>query len=255
MLKAIKNILARKKKVSTPDPVQEITPAVANEYTSILSRHIPYFNELMEEEKQLFLKRAYMFQSIKKFHFIEIPEQKEIPILISAVAVQITFGLNKYLLPYFKDIYILPDVYKHNETGALYIGHVSPNGIYISWKHFLQGFETNEDNFNVAFHELAHAVHHENFTTETGVDWDFREDFKRLPDVFGPILSEAIIEKKSYLRGYAFTNFYEFWAVSIEAFFENPKALKENMPSLYHNLCEILNQDPLAQYKRLAPRQ
>ncbi len=173
--------------------------------------------------------------------------------MISAAAVQITFGLNKYLLSYFRDIFIVSDAYHLPGAKENYIGHVSPHGIYISWKHFLQGFENKGDGFNVAFHELAHAVHHENFINETGIDWDFREDFEKLPQVFGPILSQAIKERKSYLRGYAFTNFYEFWAVSIEAFFENPTGLKENLPGLYKILCEILNQDPLGLYKRLHP--
>jgi Mlc titration factor MtfA (ptsG expression regulator) len=43
----------------------------------------------------------------------------------------------------------------------------------------------------------------------------------------------------------------EFWAVNVEAFFENPAALKGNMPELYGTLCDILNQDPLTVNKIL----
>jgi Mlc titration factor MtfA (ptsG expression regulator) len=42
--------------------------------------------------------------------------------------------------------------------------------------------------------------------------------------------------------GYAFTNFHEFWAVSIEYFFENPGGLKDNLAQLYAILCNTLNQ-------------
>jgi hypothetical protein len=35
-------------------------------------------------------------------------EEKEIPVLISAAAVQITLGLEKYELPFFKNIYVTP---------------------------------------------------------------------------------------------------------------------------------------------------
>lgn len=251
VLKIFKNILKKKPVFSEPDPVSDMDLSVKKEYSDRISQQLPYFNELMEAEKQLFLKRTYTFCTSKKFHYVGMTEKPEIPILVSAAAVQITFGLKKYLLPYFRDIFILPEAYHLKGAGEKYIGHVSPHGIYISWKHFLQGFENASDNFNVAFHELAHAVHHENFINETGIDWDFREDFEKLPQVFGPILSNAIKEKKSFLRAYAFTNFYEFWAVSIEAFFENPAGLKENLPGLYKILCEILNQDPLGLYKRL----
>ena len=127
----------------------------------------------------------------------------------------------------------------------MYIGHVAPTGIYISWKYFVTGFADYTDGVNVALHEMAHALHHENFIKETGIDWDFRKDFERLPSVFGPMITQAILQRKSYLRGYAFTNFQEFWAVSVEYFFENSQGLKDNLPQLYSILCETLNQDPL----------
>ena len=126
-----------------------------------------------------------------------------------------------------------------------YIGHVAPNGIYISWKHFVQGFADYSDGVNVAIHEMAHALHHENFMNETGIDWDFRHDFDKLPAIFGPLMAKAVIEKESFLRGYAFTNFHEFWAVSVEYFFEDPQYLKDNLPQLYSILCNTLEQDPL----------
>ena len=87
-----------------PDAVSDVDPSIRKEYAEIISRHIPYFNELVEAEKQLFLKRAFNFRVSKKFHFIGMTEKPEIPILVSAAAVQITFGLNKYLLSYFRDI-------------------------------------------------------------------------------------------------------------------------------------------------------
>ena len=166
-------------------------------------------------------------------------------ILVSASSIQLSFGLKNYLLPFFREVYILSDAYQALEAKELYIGHVSPTGIYISWKHFVQGFADYSDGVNVALHEMAHALYHESFSLETGIDWDFRKDFEKLPAVFGPIMTQAIVQKKSYLRGYAFTNFHEFWAVSVEYFFENSQGLKDNLPQLYTILCDTLNQDPL----------
>ena len=39
-------------------------------------------------------------------------------------------------------------------------------------------------------------------------------------------LADVITRRKSYLRNYALTNIHEFWAVSVEAFFENPEDLR-----------------------------
>src|SRR4030095_6112299 len=222
-----------------------VPPETANNYAAIIFRVMPYFSRLNDVNKQRFLKRVYNFRKIKSFHFHGLEPAEEIEILVSAAAVQISFGLKNYLLPFFKEVYILSDAYQPLEGKELYIGHVSPTGIYISWKHFVQGFADYSDGVNVALHEMAHALYHENFIKETGIDWDFRNDFDKLPAVFGPIMTQVIVQRKSYLRGYAFTNFQEFWAVSVEYFFENSQGLKDNLPQLYTILCDTLNQDPL----------
>lgn len=82
------------------------------------------------------------------------------------------------------------------------------------------------------------------FIDETGVDKEFKTDFARFSAVSGPAFASAIVERRSYLRSYAFTNMQEFWAVSVEAFFENPAALKQQMPNLYGTLCDILTRTP-----------
>lgn len=223
----------------------DIPSASVNNYSTIISKVIPYFNQLTDINKQKFLKRVYNFRTAKIFHFHGVDPHEEIEILISAAAVQISFGLHDYMLPFFKDIHILDDAYQSLESNETYIGHVAPNGIYLSWKYFVRGFSDYTDGVNVALHELAHALHHENFIRENGVDWDFRHDFERLPAVFGPMITQAVIQRKSYLRGYAFTNFQEFWAVCVEYFFEDSQGLKNNLPQLYSILCDTLNQDPL----------
>lgn len=54
-----------------------------------------------------------------------------------------------------------------------------------------------------------------------------------------------------FLDPYAATNYQEFWAVSIETFFERPTAFKRQLPDLYSSLCVLLNQDPLTPHKIL----
>ena len=143
----------------------------------------------------------------------------------------------------------MPDAYRDNNAGPHYIGHVSPAGIYLSWKHFLQGYADCSDNVNVAIHEMAHAVAYDNFFADRGIDWEFREDFSKFPAVFGPAIAGILVNKRCYLRSYAYTNIQEFWAVSVEAFFENPTGLKDNMPRLYTVIAEILNQDLQARHR------
>jgi len=214
-------------------------------YSNLIGLYIPYYNRLPGELKKKFLERTYYFRNHKNFHYVGMNEQAEIPILISAAAAQLTLGLEKFELSFFKDIYVTPDAYKTEEATEAYIGHVAPNGIYLSWKYFLQGFSDEKDNVNVAIHELAHALAHESFIEESGVDLDFRTDFGRFSEQSGPEMVKWLMSRKSFLRPYAFTNFQEFWAVSVEAFFESPVDFKRQMPELYGSLCTVLNQDLL----------
>jgi Mlc titration factor MtfA (ptsG expression regulator) len=230
-------------------PEEEVLLQTVTDYSVIIRQYIPYFHLLTEPEKKRFIHRVWHFRKSKKFHFVDITESDQIQVLVSAAAVQLTFGLKKYRLSFFKDIYIMPDAYNYASGQPLYIGHVSPKGIYLSWKHFLQGFEDATDNVNVAIHEMAHALAYNNFLEEYEVDSEFRNDFAKLPAAFGPAIANRIVRQRSYLRPYAYTNIQEFWAVSVEAFFENPSALKDTMPGLYSVISEILNQDPLARHR------
>lgn len=92
---------------------------------------------------------------------------------------------------------------------------------------------------------MAHALQFENFIPQKNVDWEFRADFERFMQATGPAFLLAGMGRSTYLRNYAYTNAREFWAVSVEAFFENPAALNTHMPALYQLLRDVLNQDPL----------
>jgi Mlc titration factor MtfA (ptsG expression regulator) len=230
----------------------EISDEVFHHYSFVIGSLISYFNDLPEESKHKFVKRVYQFKANKKFHFIGIEDKEDIAILVSASAIQVTFGLKNYMMTYFKDIYILADAYQMDNEEELYIGHVAPNGIYLSFKHFLYGYSHKNDNVNVAVHEMAHALLYNNFFAQYGgTDSHFRLNYEKFSSSTGPILADVIANRRSYLRSYAFSNLHEFWAVSVEAFFENPAGLKTNMPELYEALSRVLNQDPITKTKIL----
>jgi MtfA peptidase len=231
-----------------PDEVA-VTDEIFNNYSFVIGSLFTYFNDLPPEQKRRYVQRVHQFKAGKKFHYIGLENNDDTAILVSASAVQVTFGLKNYLLSHFKDIYVLADAYHMDDDEELYIGHVAPEGIYLSWKHFLYGYSQKSDNINVAVHEMAHALLYNNFFAQYGMDSHFRLNYEKFSNSTGPILADVITNRRSYLRSYAFSNLHEFWAVSVEAFFENPKGLKQNMPDLYDALCRVLNQDPLTAVK------
>jgi len=226
---------------------QQFRKFVAKEtfYHSVVSKYFKYYNRLSLEEQRKFLFRTFLFKKSRRFHYIEVSENPEMPILISAVAVQLTFGLDKFLLNYFNDIFVLKDDYHYGFYSRPFMGHVDQTGIYLSWDNFMRGISGQTPNCNVGLHEMGHALAYVNFITETDEDKHFKKEFKNFSKVARPIFTGMQQGQKNLLGDYAATNYHEFWAVSVETFFENPVRFKHELPDLYESMVRVLNQDPL----------
>ena len=158
-------------------------------YHSVVSRHLNYYNRLGLDEQRKFLFRTYLFQHSKTFRYIEVEQSAEMPILVSAVAVQLTFGLEKFKLNYFDDIFILRDDYHYGFYSRPFMGHVDQTGIYLSWDNFMKGISNQTPNCNVGLHEMAHALAYVNFITQTEEDKHFKKEFPNFSKVARPIFT------------------------------------------------------------------
>lgn len=214
-------------------------------YHSVIAPHLRYYNRLSIEDQRKFLFRTWLFRRSKRFHYIEVTESAEMPILISAVAVQLTFGLEKFRLNYFKNIFVLKDDYHYGFYSRPFQGHVDHSGIYLSWDNFMKGIHGLTANCNVGLHEMGHALTYVNFITQTEEDKHFKKEFKNFSKVARPIFESMQTGTKNILGDYAGTNYHEFWAVSVEVFFENPIRLRHELPALYHAMSRLLKQDPI----------
>ncbi len=214
-------------------------------YHSVIAPHLRYYNRLSLEDQHKFLFRTYVFHRAKRFHYIEVTASAEMPILISAVAVQLTFGLDKYLLNYFKDIFVLKDDYHYGFYSRPFQGHVDHSGIYLSWDNFVKGIHGLTANCNVGLHEMGHALTYVNFITQTEEDKHFKKEFKNFSKVARPIFEDMQLGGKNILGDYAGTNYHEFWAVCVELFFENPIRFRHELPALYTAMSRLLKQDPI----------
>jgi MtfA peptidase len=218
-------------------------------YHSIVSRHVTYYNRLGLEEQRKFLFRTWLFEHSKNFRYIEVEQSPEMPILVSAVAVQLTFGLEKFKLNYFDDIFILRDDYHYGFYSRPFMGHVDQTGIYLSWDNFIKGISNQTPNCNVGLHEMAHALAYVNFVTQTEEDKHFKKEFPNFSKVARPIftsMQQVEGAAKNLLGDYAATNYHEFWAVAVEIFFESPVQFRHELPELYEAMATVLNQDPLS---------
>jgi len=232
--------------------VKKLLYARQQDFDNLLSRYNPYYKSLTPEGRDRFLRRVLLFIDSKKFEYIDLRREESMPLLIGAAAVQLTFGLDHFQLDYFKTVYIIKNRYIYGLSKTPFEGHVSGDGIYLSWTHFIREFADYTDGQNVGLHEMAHALTYVNFTVSEGRDKNFHDSFADFSTIARPIFERMKTGETNLLSSYAATNYQEFWAVCIETFFECSSLFKSQLPELYAALCTLLNQDPLTTDKYLS---
>lgn len=210
-----------------------------------LRTHNTYYRSLNLHNQARFLRRVMDFMRYKEFKYVDLAPDPFIPLLISSAAIQLTFGLNDFRLDFFDKIYVSGSAYQVHWHKQAFQGHVSLQGIYLSWEHFYHGYRHNDDAHNLGLHEMAHALTYGALMGKASMDKTFRSRFREYYKVASPVYKRMRAGGDSVLDRYAASSFHEFWAVSIETFFEKPILLKTAEPELYRTLCDLLNQDPV----------
>jgi Mlc titration factor MtfA (ptsG expression regulator) len=228
--------------------VKEMYENKRKAYDAILQQYIPYYRKLNAAQKDRFLKRTLIFKATKHFEFVEMVEEEHMSLLISAAAIQLTFGLQHFLMDHFDKLYIMKRDYHFGLFNVPFQGHVSDDGIYLSWNNFLQSYANYSDGDNVGLHEMAHALAYVNFpeNVHDGEDEGFQHRWFRTFTTIGrEVFNRMQAGEMTMLGSYAATNYQEFWAVCVENFFERPESFKMQLPELYDAICKLLNQDML----------
>jgi len=205
-----------------------------------------FYKELSFSGKERFLYRTINFMFDKDFAGMNgAVVTEEMKLLISASAVQLTWGLKEYKLQHYHTIRIYPEIFYSRMMDTYLKGGATKNGvIFLSWKDFVAGYATPDDKYNLGLHEMAHAlkldvIHGEYY------DVHFGENLNEWIQTAMPEFEKIRSGKTSFLRDYAGTNMHEFFTVSIEHFFEVPAEFKQALPELYNHLSYILQIDPL----------
>jgi MtfA peptidase len=217
---------------------------VNSRYHEILSG-FRYYDNLSHKGKLKFAGRVGEFIKTKRFIGMEgLTVTDEMKVLISASAIQLTFGLEKFLLDFCSVIKVYPRYFFSKLLNAELKGGASESGILmLSWEDFLEGYKNPHDNYNLGLHEMAHVL---KINVLRGDNFD--DKFSFYLDEWLRIGSNEFKKlkrrDKSLLREYAGSNIHEFFAVCIEHFFESPHDFKKELPDIYNHLCFLLNQDP-----------
>jgi Mlc titration factor MtfA (ptsG expression regulator) len=213
----------------------------------LLSSKFVYYQKLDDKNKTRFMRRLLNFIENKDFKGsggLQLTD--EMIVLISASAIQLTFGLDEYMLDHFSKIFVYPKAYYSKVSGQYHKGETNLGGaIALSWNHFTEGYNKPSDKVNLGLHEMAHALRFDKFKSN-----DYDKFFNQYFDKWQVIASEEYKKTKEnaspFFREYGGTNMNEFFAVCVESFFESPAEFKKLHPEIYKHMCILLNQDPLA---------
>jgi Mlc titration factor MtfA (ptsG expression regulator) len=191
-------------------------------YEPILLKNFSYYRKLSDKSKIRFMLRLKKFLNSKKFtgrNDLQVTD--EMKVLISASAVQLTFGLDVYLMEHFSEIFIFPDIFLSRGTDQYHKGETNARGaIVFSWKDFYEGYAIENDKFNLGLHEMAHALELSRRLDEFG--YYFAQYFSKWSAIALYEYQNINNDRASFLRKYAGANIHEFFAVCVEHFFEAP---------------------------------
>ena len=211
---------------------------------AILTKEFSFYNSLSEKHKRQFQHRVSSFILDKEFIGREnLHVTERMKVLISAIGCMLSFGRQNYKFSLIDHILIYPNEFYSAVNNDYHKGEFNPKGkaLVISWKDFEEGYKITNDNLNLGIHEFMHAMQLE---AKQGSDVDsdrFEKQFQNiLKQLTKPEIKDKLISTR-YFREYAFTNQYEFMAVTTEYFFESPQEFKKQFPELYGYTKKLLN--------------
>ncbi len=207
--------------------------------------YLVYYRNLSPAGRMRFQQRVRDYVRTTRIVSVDnTPLTGQLRAFIAASAVQLTFGLRKWDIGHFHTIRIYPKEFYSRMNERYLKGGAAKNGvIWFSYKHYLSGYEDQENGINLGLHEMSHALMLD--MEEGNQESAFNSAFEAFEPVGKSVMTKVKNGEVTFLRKYASTNFYEFFAVSMEEFFERPAEFRRRLPELYKAIATLLNQDPL----------
>jgi len=224
-----------------------VVQSIPDNYKSILSEHVPFYQQLDEDRKDEFENRVQHFLATTRITGVKTTVEDIDSVLIAASAVIPIFNFPGWEYLNLHEVLLYPDSFDHefqqqgNHRSIIgMVGSGALNHVMILSQHELrQAFINKTGKTNTAIHEFVHLVDKTDGTLD-GVPEFILERKYILPwlELMRKEI-ELILKDRSDIDPYGATNEAEFFAVVSEYFFERPKLLKEKHPALYELLVKI----------------
>jgi Mlc titration factor MtfA (ptsG expression regulator) len=229
-----------------------ITGPFPGAYRDILTKQVPFYQQLNEKNKNEFENRIRQFLEQVRITGVKTNVEDLDRVLIAASAIIPIFNFPGWEYIHLHEVLLYPDSFDHefqqegaNRSILGMVGNGALNHVMILSQHQLrQAFINKTGKDNTAIHEFVHLV------DKTDGEIDGIPAFIMERKYIQPWLQlmqheiKLINEDRSDINPYGATNEAEFFAVVSEYFFERPKLLKEKHPDLYALLEKIFCKQP-----------
>ena len=121
--------------------------------------------------------------------------------------------------------------------------------VILSWVHSKQGALDDRDGQNLVLHEFAHQIDSLSGGTNgvpiLSAGQSFAEWEKVFLSAYGAHVQAVEHGRCTVIDPYGATGHEEFFAVSVEVFFERPKDLRHELPEVYEQLSKLFRLNPV----------
>ena len=233
------------------------------EWLATIKRNVSFFHRLSANDQAELLGHTQVFLAEKRFEGcdgLEITD--EVRVTIAAQACLLLLHRKTDYFPRLLTILVYPSTYLAEDRRHVH-GHVWQEGkmarlgetgrwldaIVLAWDAVKSGAADPSDGKNVVLHEFAHQLDYENYAEDGAPALATRDHRLSWQEVmraeFASLRAADETGIPTLLDTYGATNPAEFFAVSTEAFFERPRALRARHPKLYAELRSYFHQDPI----------
>ena len=235
---------------------------VPNEWRSIISRNLPFFNRLAAADQRELLGHVQVFLAEKRFEGCGgLRLTDEIRVTIATQACLLLLHRRTDYYPRLVTILVYPSGYVVHEERHVE-GHIWEEGregrlgetgremgsMVLAWDAAKSGASDPSDGKNLVLHEFAHQLDFEDFMGDGVPALGSRLEKLSWAEVmkveFAALRAADATGISTLLDTYGATNPAEFFAVATEAFFERPQALQQQHPRLYGEMRRFFRQDP-----------
>jgi hypothetical protein len=232
-------------------------------WLTLIQRHVVFFHRLSASDRVELLGHIQVFLDEKRFEGCGgFAISDEVRVTIAAQACLLLLHRTTDYFPDLLTILVYPLTYTVDEKRQIgehvweegSVGRLGETGrrmgsLVLSWDAVKHGAADPADGKNVVLHEFAHQLDFENHAVDGVPELATREQQLTWSEImrseFASLRAADETGIPTLLDTYGATDPAEFFAVSVEAFFERPRALRGRHPKLYAELQRYFNQDPI----------